>query len=168
MKKNYFLVLSLIFLITNNLCGQERTSLSNRHQKKLCRNEFVVDSALFKDDTVYYDCGFSSEQIALYLDNKYLSVVRKKYKKFCVEKDGGNYQIYLFELRSKYQGIAISEEFFLTTPSPNYFAKIEALSQTLIMVVGYVEQFGANHTVSSEAVEKIRWIMQQMENGMPF
>jgi len=74
----------------------------------------------------------------------------------------------LFELRSKYQGIAISEEFFLTTPSPNYFAKIEALSQTLIMVVGYVEQFGANHTVSSEAVEKIRWIMQQMENGMPF
>ena len=168
MKKNYFFVLSFFFLITNNLCGQEWTSLSNRHQKKLSRKEFVVDSALFKDDTVYYDCGFSSEQITLYLDNKYLSVVRKKYKKFCVEIDGDIYQIYLFKLRSKYQGTIISEEMFLNTPTPNYFAKIETVSQTLVMVVGYVEQFNANQTVSSEAVEKIRWIMQQMENGMPF
>ncbi len=127
-----------------------------------------MDSALFKDDTVYYDCGFSSEQIALYLDNKYLSVVRKKYKKFCVEIDGDIYQIYLFKLRSKYQGTIISEEMFLNTPTPNYFAKIETVSQTLVMAVGYVEQFNANQTVSSEAVEKIRWIMQQMENGMPF
>ena len=165
MKKNYYFVLSFFFLITNSLCGQERTSLSNRHQKKLSRKEFVVDSALFKNDTVYYKCGFSSEQLALYLDNKYLSVIRKRYRKFCVVKNGDNYQIYLFELRGKYQGEEISEEMFLTTPIPNYYAKIQTSSRFLIMVVGYVEQFNANQTVSSESVERIRWIMQQMVNG---
>ena len=76
-----------------------------------------------------------------------------------------NYQIYLFELRGKYQGEEISEEMFLTTPIPNYYAKIQTSSRFLIMVVGYVEQFNANQTVSSESVERIRWIMQQMVNG---
>lgn len=161
MINNRLFAFIFIFLLVGDLYGQELTNFQNRHQKKLCRKDFVVDTELFKDDTVYYECGLSSEQIALYLDNKYLSIIRKRYRKFCIMKNGDNYQIFLFELKNKYRGKVISEEMFLATPTPNYYAKIQTRSQFLIVVVGYVEQLGANQTVSFESVERIRWIMQQ-------
>ena len=99
MINNRLFAFIFIFLLVGDLYGQELTNFQNRHQKKLCRKDFVVDTELFKDDTVYYECGLSSEQIALYLDNKYLSIIRKRYRKFCIMKNGDNYQIFLFELK---------------------------------------------------------------------